>query len=219
MAKFCTNCGLEIAEGIAFCTNCGVAAPKGQVQGQITETELPQQTPDIQVQTARPDAEYQAPAAEIQTTRPEPAPVYQPRPQTYQQSQPQQPYYGQTYQQPPVQREEKPRGKYGVIPTVGFFGMMLLFGIPIIGFISCIIMAFAPKNENIKHFARSMLIFFIIAALICIVLAILLSTFSGTINDYLSQLTDGQLNSWQDVFGQFTGGEFNLGDMGGLPIE
>lgn len=28
MAKFCTECGREIADGIAFCTECGAPAPK-----------------------------------------------------------------------------------------------------------------------------------------------------------------------------------------------
>ena len=27
MAKFCTECGKEIAQGVAFCTECGTKAP------------------------------------------------------------------------------------------------------------------------------------------------------------------------------------------------
>lgn len=27
MAKFCTECGKEIADGVSFCTECGAKAP------------------------------------------------------------------------------------------------------------------------------------------------------------------------------------------------
>ena len=47
-----------------------------------------------------------------------------------------------------------------------FFGLILLFSVPVVGFISAIVMAFAPKNKNIKNFARAALIWLVIGALL-----------------------------------------------------
>lgn len=46
--------------------------------------------------------------------------------------------------------------------TGAYFGTMLLFCIPVIGWVACIIMAFAGNAQNRKNFARAMLIFIII---------------------------------------------------------
>ena len=45
----------------------------------------------------------------------------------------------------------EPTGKYGVVSTGYFFGMMLLYAIPVLGWLICLITAFAYKNENKKH--------------------------------------------------------------------
>ena len=68
-----------------------------------------------------------------------------------------------TYTPPaPVVQEEisKP------VSTFGFFGMMLLFMLPIVGQIAMLITAFAPSNKNIKSFARAYLIWLIIGAVL-----------------------------------------------------
>ena len=39
MAKFCTECGKEIADGVAFCTECGTKAPADPATA-TTETEI-----------------------------------------------------------------------------------------------------------------------------------------------------------------------------------
>ena len=85
---------------------------------------------------------------------------------------------------------------------------MLLFAIPIIGQIACLIMAFAPKNKNIKHFARAMLIWtvigIIIAALVIGGIVLLVNTFS----DYIAEATGGEFNGLGDLFEQFQNGGF-----------
>lgn len=67
--------------------------------------------------------------------------------------------------------EVRPTGKYGVVSTGAFFGLGLLYSIPVIGWIACIIMSFVPQNVNTKHFARAAMIRLIIGlvllALIC----------------------------------------------------
>ena len=125
MAKFCTECGKEIAAGVAFCTECGTKAPADPVSA-TTET-----------------------VTEAKDTKVETPVVHTPPAQSY----PAQ----QTYTHPAPDPTSK------VVGTGAYFGLMLLFAIPIIGQIACLIMAFAPKNKNIKHFARAQLIWTVIA--------------------------------------------------------
>ena len=113
----------------------------------------------------------------------------------------------QTYQQPYAQQKIKPKcSKYEVLSTGAFFGLMFLFSIPIIGWISCIIMAFAPRNENLKHFARAMLIWLIIAAVLCVALCFLFLWIGDGLKDYINKITDGQFSNWKDIFEQFKNG-------------
>jgi predicted nucleic acid-binding Zn ribbon protein len=58
MAKFCTNCGAEIAEGKRFCTNCG------------EKTEETQQTQSVPIQSQQPQQPIQQP---VQNPQFEPA--------------------------------------------------------------------------------------------------------------------------------------------------
>ncbi len=63
-----------------------------------------------------------------------------------------------------------PKGsKYALMSTGAFFGLMLLFSIPIVGWVACIIMAFAGTGQNRKNFARAMLIFLLIGIALSVV--------------------------------------------------
>ena len=69
-----------------------------------------------------------------------------------------------------------------------FFGLQLLFSLPIIGWIACIICAFAPENQNVKNYARATLIWLLIAVVLtivfCVVLASAGAAISGSFNRY-----------------------------------
>ena len=53
-----------------------------------------------------------------------------------------------------------PKGApFGVVGAGTFIGLLVLFNIPIIGWVICIIMAFAAKNHNIRNLARAVLIY------------------------------------------------------------
>ena len=79
------------------------------------------------------------------------------------------------------QPEQRPQGgKYGVASTASFFWLMLLFALPVIGWICCIVFSFAPQNENIKHYARAILLWDIVAIVAVILLAIFASGFLAT---------------------------------------
>ena len=177
MAKFCTECGKEIAEGVAFCTECGTKAPVNtQASETVTEevrTEAPIHTRPVQ--TYPPQQSYTAPT---QT-------VYAPA-------------------------APDPADK--VVGTGTYFGLILLFALPVIGLIACLVMAFASKNRNIKHFARAMLIWTIIALVLVGILIAVLTMLANSLMDYINQMTGGELGSLGELFDQLG----QLGDLGEL---
>jgi hypothetical protein len=73
----------------------------------------------------------------------------------------QQPVYSAPVYQTPAQPAYAGNAD-AVIGTGGFIGMMLLFCVPVVGWIACIVMAFSAKNRNRKNFAKAMLVFLII---------------------------------------------------------
>ena len=185
MAKFCTECGKEIKEGVAFCTECGTKAPADPV---TATTETVTEAKDTKVET----------------------PVVHTPAQSYQAQ--------QTYTQPAPDPTSK------VVGTGAYFGLMLLFAIPIIGQIACLIMAFAPKNKNIKHFARAQLIWMVIAIVLIGILVALLSVLTNTLMDFIKESTGGEFSNWGDIFsnlGDLEGltEQFQNGGLEGLPIE
>ncbi len=201
MARFCTECGNRIEDGVAFCTACGTKAPIDNVADTVTvqaeatitqkvETQPVQTPPPVQaaqpVQTPPP---VQA-AQPVQTPPPVQAaqPVQTPPPvQSAQPVQAAAPIYHQQQQayQSTASEEDATRK---VVGTGAYFGLMFLFGIPLIGLIACIIMAFAPKNRNIKNYARAMLIWTIIGLVLTGVLVALFVAFADKLADYLSQM-------------------------------
>ncbi|MBR5093922.1 MAG: zinc-ribbon domain-containing protein [Oscillospiraceae bacterium] len=62
--------------------------------------------------------------------------------------------------------------QYRPIGAWGYFGYMLLFSIPVIGFILLIVFSFSDANINRRNFARSYWCVFLLAIIITIVLAV-----------------------------------------------
>ena len=202
MAKFCTECGKEIAQGVAFCTECGTKAPADPA---TATTETVTEAKDTKVETpvvhTPPAQSYPA----QQQIPPQPPQQAYPQPQqVYAQSVYQQPIYAQPAADPTTK----------VASTGTYFGLMLLFALPIIGFIACIIMAFAPKNKNIKHFARAMLIWTIIGLVIGGLLVAGLMALSNVLTDLMNQATGGELGDLLDQFGGLGDLLDQLGDLG-----
>ena len=153
--------------------------------------------------------------------KPSEAPPPPPTPQQTYQPQPQQIYQQPVYAPPAAVQDIKPKGgRYGVVGTGAFFGLMLLFAIPVVGWIACIVMAFASKNKNIRHFARAMLIWLIIAAVLCAAMYFLFAWLGNILKDYISEATGGQFGEWKDLLEQFQNGDFSgLPDMSSIPME
>jgi hypothetical protein len=106
-----------------------------------------------------------------------------------------------------------PKGSpYAVIGTGGYIGMMLLFAIPVIGWLACIIMAFAAGNRNRRNFARATLVFLIVGIILCVALYLVFDWIWEVAQGYLQQTvheTTGGLGADSDglngLFGLFKG--------------
>lgn len=90
------------------------------------------------------------------------------------------------------------------VSTGTFFGLMFLFSLPVLGWLICVIMAFAPKNKNIKHFARAILIWLIIALVVSFLLGLAINALIGSATAYINE-----------AMGETAG----LGDLNGLLSE
>ncbi len=209
MKKFCTNCGKEIQNDVAFCTECGTKAPVDSPPALKPETVA---EAAVTATETKVEPKVETPPA-VHTTQSQPQvqqQTYNPSPQT-------------TYQQPTaVAPAVDPTNK--VVGTGTYFGLMPLFALPIIGFIACIIICFAPKNKNLKHFARANLIWAIIGLIICGLLIGGFYLLSNSLMDYINSLTDGHFSGWGDLFGNLGDLEgmteqFGNGGLEGLPVE
>lgn len=175
----CFKCGTENTEGNAFCMNCGsplsaqnpgqderktVAADYASSSGQPSPAD--QFTPPAQ--SARPE-QYVQPSQPEQFNQPS-------QPQQFNQpSQPaqySQPNYYQQAPQPPVTvynnvtNQEQIPPQYRPLSPWAYFGYMLLFSIPIVGFIMLIIFSFSDANINRRNFARSYFCAFLFALIV-----------------------------------------------------
>ena len=78
----------------------------------------------------------------------------------------------------------------------GYFGYQILFSLPVVGWIFVIVLSFASPNVNVRNFARSYFIQYIIAFVMSAVMVVLLLVF-GTPGDF----EFGQDGSYE-VFGR-----------------
>ena len=62
--------------------------------------------------------------------------------------------------------EFQKRNNNKVVKTMTYFGLTLLFSLPFFGFIACIIFATTSNNQNIKNYAKSVIIWLVIGAVI-----------------------------------------------------
>ncbi len=213
MAKFCTECGKEIAQSAAFCTECGARAAENTVNANEQDKETKDASEEI-ITPSAPDAQQET----LQEVTPQEVKPQEVKPQEAQVS--------------PAVYTPDPKNK--IVGTGTYFGLMLLFAIPIIGFIACIIMSFAPKNKNLKHFARATLIWSIIGLVIggLIIGGVYMAV--NSFMDFLGQLFDGQSGVSGDMFGQTEDigdlfdqlseleglmEQYKNGGLDGLPIE
>lgn len=183
---FCPNCGAPVAaepETPAAETAAETAATEMNAAETAAAPAAPAEESASGSADGAPAAfEYSEPAAPAPAAAPEaaenaqqgfaygapaaPAPAPAPAQSQYQQTQPQ---YQQAQPQPQYQQAQPQYTVVTAAPepdqtvsTARFFWFRILFVIPFVGFILSIIMSFAPRNVNFKHFARSYMIMYFI---------------------------------------------------------
>lgn len=200
MSKKCSNCGYDMPDDAVFCTECGTKMEASQsntdtqkTQNNTTENNSnPQQNAEQKAQqNAQQNAQQDA--QQNHNTQQGYGQNYQYNDQPNQQSQNPNYQYNQNTSQSqgnngaPYTQYSTPQynqAVYNVIPnnssenkvvsTGAFFGLNLLFSLPGIGWIICIIMAFAPQNKNIKNYARSKLIWLVIGIVLGVILFLIM---------------------------------------------
>jgi len=198
MAQFCTECGKPLEDGASFCTECGakVAAPEPmpepvqEVAEQVQISESIQQ-PVMQMEEVAPQqVQYAPPVA--------PVPQQQVQPVA------------------PKAEDVPPRGVYAVAGTGSYFGLMFLFGIPVIGWLACFICAFTMKNKNLKNYIKSRVIWFFIKAVFWVGIFFLLRWVGNMITDAVGGIIESEFGGLSELFEQFKGLTDGLDELGNL---
>jgi len=141
MARFCTNCGAEVEDGLRFCTECGA-----------------QMEEKAGVSTGASVQEYDLPVAPMR--QPQPAPRQQ---AAY--------HYAQEDSRPARRSKAPgPNSPYAPITTWGFVGTMLLLSIPIVGLVLTIVWACGGcRKINKRNLSRAFLILMVIGLILGLV--------------------------------------------------
>lgn len=188
MARFCEKCGTQLEGVEAFCPNCG--APVA-AEPETPAAETAAETVAADMNTAETAAAPAAPAEEIVSPAfeySEPAaPAPAAAPETAENAQRGFAYSAPAAPAPAQPQYQTAQPQYTVpaaapqpdqtVSTARFFWFRILFLIPFVGFILSIIMSFAPRNVNFKHFARSHMIMYFIG--IGLVLAAMIIAIAG----------------------------------------
>ena len=169
MALFCTECGAPLAEGTAFCTECGTKVAEGKIEPGTGMTEI---LPVQPVPEAVPE-ELSVRAVQL---------VQHP--------------VQQSVQHHPVQPvpEEPPKGKYGAMGTGAYFGLMFLFWIPIIGWLTCLICACVARNRNLRSYAKAKVIWFLIKIILAVAVIFLFRWLGKMLMDTISGMFGTELD-------------------------
>ena len=184
---FCTECGTEVSADVRFCTVCGKSMSE-----ELAPALSMAAAPATDVPAAPTPPTYsEAPPPPPPPPPHEPWQSYAPPP---------------SYTPPPVfNGEEKPPSgsRYSVLGTGAYFGLMILFNIPFIGWICCIVMAFAVQNQNLRNFARAKCIFLIIGVALSIIAVIAFSLMFNEMMDYVNDAGGGifrEFGNLEDLF-------------------
>ncbi|MCI6840718.1 MAG: zinc-ribbon domain-containing protein [Eubacteriales bacterium] len=71
------------------------------------------------------------------------------------------------------------------VSTAYYFWMMLLFAVPVIGLIVCLVTAFSGEDASRKNFSRAALIWILVAIVLSIIVAIAIAAVGGSIMNIL----------------------------------
>ncbi len=88
-----------------------------------------------------------------------------------------------------IEKQEPPHGSpYAVMGVGTYVGVTILFCIPIIGWLICIVWACGGcKNRNKRNYARAVLILTIIGVIIAVILSIVISLLLGSVTAVIGE--------------------------------
>ena len=199
----CTKCGTSNPDDVRFCPECGnlseeliipapdvppaavpvAAIPEAPVMQPPVQPDVPVMQPPVQ-----PDAPPPIPPPAPPPVYILPTPVSAPLPTP----------------QPVLSRNAPPpKGSpYRMVSTAAFVGWMILFALPVVGWIICIIMAFVPGKRNRQNFARAQIVLALIGIAVFILLYFVvrfwLDSFFGGVFSFFPDFT-GDLFSGLDI--------------------
>ena len=191
----CSDCGALVPDNVMYCTDCGktmtntaaipvtadvlgnepLGEPLGTADGQtnplpqntIYSSPTPQQQQQYAAYSSPPPQQQQYAAYSSPPPPPPQPPLYSNYTQT-----PPQPSYSWDNDSPPP-----PGSPYAVMSVGSYIGHSILFSLPLVGWIICLVMAFSSKNKNKKNYARSLLIMILIGIVLSVVMSILFYVF------------------------------------------
>lgn len=164
MAKFCGECGKEIAAGTTYCAECGA---------------------QNSVETKQNQAVYATPPV-----------VHQPHTAIS------------------TQPNTRPEAQSKTVGMGTYFLLMLVFALPVIGLIACIIMSFAPSNKSIKNYARATVIWTIISLVLVVALVIVGFAFGEAFVEYINQTDIQDMGEFGDTLNELSQLKDSLNQLG-----
>ena len=204
---FCAECGANVPEGISFCTECGKPINKKTVPVEAAvsqpeqyaphaQTQFPQYTSQVQTQpmaTYIPQIQQETVVAAYDPPiQQQPAAVYAQHPQYEQPIATAHQYLTPTF----GATKPAPGSEYSVMSVGAYIGNSILFSIPLIGWIICLVTAISSKKINKRNFARAMMVFLIIGIILAVAIYFVLGWAAGLITDALNEANaSGGLNS------------------------
>lgn len=94
------------------------------------------------------------------------------------------------------------KGTDEIVRAGYFFWSMLLYSIPVVGFTVCLISAVAAKNENKKHFAKAVLVWYIVGLVLAVIACLLIGLFGSSVISYLKTTIEGQFAVLSEILSQ-----------------
>lgn len=103
--------------------------------------------------------------------------------------------------------------RYAPVSTKTFFYHKMLYSIPVIGWILCLVFAFTQKNVNKRNFARASLIGLLIGLVMLILVAILVISLAGMLVEELAGnvigSTFGDMDQLTEILDELQDGKYD----------
>lgn len=160
----CNSCGAAITDNAKFCSECGAPViPNEEASQKINAEKKPVYEVMPALISNSSDSKQDAGTQQNEKTQEQYNPYITPPP---------------------------PDSRYATIGLWSYVGMMILFALPLVGFILAIVWAFEESNLNRRNYARAALVItaikIVISIILIIIFVVLLSGFIKDIYEYYS---------------------------------